>query len=265
MSGGREGDAAPAATVLLLRDQPAFEVLMISRHEKSAFAGGALVFPGGRVDPGDSSPEWRAFASGLDADAGVSAAQIAAIREAFEETGVLLARDADGGFIGADRILAINDWRQRIEKNDLLFLDLIKREKLVLACDALHLFAHWIAPPGLHRRFDTLFFAARFPEGQAVLEDGNEATEALWISPQDALAARAGGERKIIFPTACNLGLLGRSASAADAFDFAASRPIRPVTPILIMKDGKPFLRIPDDLGYPAVEESLESARPDLT
>ena len=263
--GGSSDDEtpAPAATVLLLRDEPAFEVLMIARHVNSAFAGGALVFPGGRVDPGDSAPDWSGLSTGLSGDPRIAAAQIASIREAFEEAGILLARDASGEIISAAHTKALNEWRSRIEKNDLLFLDLIRSEKLTLACDALHLFSHWVAPPGLHRRFDTLFFAARFPEGQVVLEDGNEATAALWISPRAALAARQNGARKIIFPTACNLGLLGQSESAAQTFDFAARRPIPPVTPAVVDRDGELFLRIPADLGYPITEEAVDLARPD--
>lgn len=254
---------APAASVLLLRDEPAFEVLMVARDEKSAFAGGALVFPGGRVDPGDSAGAWVGLSTGLSDDRRIAAAQIASIREAFEEAGILLARNAAGDIISAAHTQALNNWRDRIERNDLLFLDLIRREKLTLACDALHLFSHWVAPPGLHRRFDTLFFAARFPEGQIVLEDGNEATDALWISPRDALAARQNGGRKIIFPTACNLGLLSRSENAAQAFNFAGRRPIPPVTPAVVDRDGKRYLRIPADLGYPVTEEALDFARPD--
>ncbi|MEK7264832.1 MAG: NUDIX hydrolase [Pseudomonadota bacterium] len=256
-------EPAPAATVLLLRDEPAFEVLMIARHEKSAFAGGALVFPGGRIDPGDSAGEWRDFSAGLSTDSRVAAAQIGSIREAFEEAGILLARDASGEIISAAHTKTLNEWRSRIENNDLLFLDLIRSEKLRLACDALHLFSHWVAPPGLHRRFDTLFFAARFPQGQVVLEDGNEATDALWISPQRALDARATGERKIIFPTACNLGLLSQSKSVQETFDSAARRDIPPVTPIVIKRGGKPFLQIPQRLGYPVTEEAVDFARPD--
>lgn len=256
-------EAAPAATVLLLRDEPAFEVLMIARHEKSAFAGGALVFPGGRIDPGDANPQWGDHASGLSGDRRIAASQIASIREAFEEAGVLLARDRAGVLVSGDCVAALNEWRRRIEKNDLLFFDLIQSERLTLACDELRLFSHWVAPPGLHRRFDTLFFAARFPPGQEVLEDGNEATEALWISPGAALAARKSGARKIIFPTACNLGLLGRSISVEEAFEFASRREIRPVTPVVVDRAGKPFLQIPDDLGYPITEEALDFARPD--
>lgn len=256
-------EAAPAATVLLLRDNPAFEVLMIARHERSAFAGGALVFPGGRVDPGDRVSQWRDFATGLSENDEITAAQIASIREAFEEAGVLLARGPSGELISAARIQSLNDWRTRIEKDDFLFLDLIRSERLMLACDELHLFAHWVAPPGLHRRFDTLFFAARFPEGQQVLEDGEEATDALWIAPEKALEARKSGERKIIFPTACNLGLLAKSKSVEETFEFAAKREIRPVTPVVIDHGGKPFLQIPADLGYPVTEEALDFARPD--
>lgn len=256
-------EAAPAATVLLLRDRPAFEVLMIARHEKSAFAGGALVFPGGRVDPGDSDLRWRDFASGLSNDRRIAAAQIAAIREAFEETGILLAKNVSGAIISAAHTQTLNDWRLRIERNDLLFLDLIQSEKLMLACEELHLFSHWVAPPGLHRRFDTLFFAACFPEGQDVIEDGEEATDALWIAPQQALEGRKSGTRKIIFPTACNLGLLAKSNSVEETFVVAAIREIRPVTPIVIDRGGKPFLQIPEDLGYPVTEEALDFARPD--
>jgi 8-oxo-dGTP pyrophosphatase MutT (NUDIX family) len=247
----------------LLRDTPAFEVLMIARHENSAFAGGALVFPGGRVDPGDHLSEWRDLSDGLSVDPRIAAAEIAAIREAFEESGVLLATEQTGELVTGDHTLALNDWRDRVEDNDLLFLDLIKSESLRLACAELRLFSHWIAPPGLHRRFDTLFFAARFPQGQKVIEDGNEATEALWISPHAALEARRTGARKIIFPTACNLGLLGVSTSAEEVFDFAARRIIRPVTPTVFKRDNRPFLRIPDDLGYPFAEEALDFARPD--
>jgi 8-oxo-dGTP pyrophosphatase MutT (NUDIX family) len=250
----------PAATVILLRDQPRFETLMIARHQGSAFAGGALVFPGGRVDPGDRDPAWRAAAEGLSAAPDVAAAQVAAIREAFEEVGVLLARGADGAFADGQKARRFGRHRRAVEREDRRFLDLIRDEGLALACDELRLFAHWIAPPGLHRRFDTLFFAARFPAGQDVLEDGDEATEAVWIAPEEALAARAEGRRKIIFPTARNLELLALSHSVGDVFGLAARRPIRPVTPRVERRVDGVFLTIPEGLGYPVLEEPFESA-----
>jgi 8-oxo-dGTP pyrophosphatase MutT (NUDIX family) len=250
----------PAATVLLLRDHPAFEVLMICRHERSSFAGGALVFPGGRVDPGDHDAAWADYADGLSPEPRMAASQIAAIREAYEETGVLISRDATGAMVSSPRRIARGDRRAGVERNETAFLDLVRREGLRLACDQLRLFSHWVAPPNLHKRFDTLFFAARFPDGQSVLEDGDEATEALWISPTAALAARASGARKIIFPTARNLELLAASSSTEDVFAFAKSRAIRPVMPEIATRDGKAFLTIPSGLGYPVTEEPIEIA-----
>lgn len=250
----------PAATVILLRDRPAFEVLMIARAERSSFAGGALVFPGGRVDPGDRDPSWTEHAAGLPPDPALAAAQVAAIREAFEEAGVLLARGPGGAALTADEVRALSPWRANVERDDALFLTLVRRHGLTLAADQLTLFAHWVAPPGLHRRFDTLFFAAPFPDGQEILEDGDEATEALWISPSAAVAARAAGTRKVIFPTARNLELLAVSPSTGAVIDFARRRPIRPVSPEVITRDGAMYLKIPDDLGYPVTEEPIETA-----
>lgn len=249
----------PAATVILLRDEPAFEVLMIERHADIGFAGGALVFPGGRIASGDRNPAWAEYSSGCDAE--LMAGQIAAIREAFEETGLLIAREGDardGALIDGDRAASLAGWRKPVEKEDAKFLEMIRAEKLSLACDRLVLFAHWIAPPGLHRRFDTLFFAAACPPGQEAREDGDEATEALWISPKEAMAARARGDRKIIFPTARNLELLGQSADASAVFASARARRIAPVTPALEMRGGEGWLTIPGDLGYPVTEEKLD-------
>lgn len=251
----------PAATVLLLRDAPSFEVLMVERHADIGFAGGALVFPGGRIDPGDRNPAWAEHSIG--ADPAMVAAEVAAIREAFEETGILIARQAaarDAPIIGGARAEALHDWRKAIEADDARFLEMVRREDLSLACDRLCLFAHWIAPPGLHRRFDTLFFAAACPPGQAARADGNEATEALWISPHEAATARRRGERKIIFPTLCNLRLLGESGSAAEVFASARARRIEAVQPRIETRDGALWLTIPDGLGYPVTEERLDAS-----
>ncbi len=255
-------DAIPAATVLLLRDAP-FEALMIKRHENMDFAGGALVFPGGRVGEGDYDPAWADHCDGFEAiPKDQRAARITAIREAFEETGILLARrGGDTDYISDAFAQSVDPWRAVVEKDDRKFLEFAQREKLRLACDALHFFAHWIAPRGgPKRRYDTLFFAARAPASRKAREDGNEATEAIWIAPQAALAAREKGARKMIFPTARNVELLNLSDSVEAAFDFTARRKIAPVTPTLVERDGARFLAIPDDLGYPVTEEPLETA-----
>lgn len=252
----------PAATVILLRDKPSFEVLMVERHADIGFAGGALVFPGGRIDPGDRNPAWTEHSSGCDPE--LMSAQVAAIREAFEETGILIARQAGDGvdapLVDGARAVALARWRKIVENDDTQFLDLIRCENLSLACDKLCLFAHWIAPPGLHKRFDTMFFAAVCPPGQEAREDGNEATEALWISPHAAAAARERGERKLIFPTLCNVRLLGESASAQEVFASARNRRIEAVTPVLEMRDGEAWLKIPEDLGYPVTAERLDAS-----
>ena len=214
----------PAATIVLVRDAPRLEVLMIERHADIGFAGGALVFPGGRIDPGDADPDWRKHADGLPEDADAAAAAVAALREAFEETGMLLARAEDGAIVCDARVALVQAQRAQIEADDRLFLEMIRSEGLRLACDLLAPFAHWVPPPGLHKRFDTRFFIAIAPHGQIAREDGNEATEALWIAPGDAVAAGADGSRKVIFPTARNLELLALSDTARAALDHARAR-----------------------------------------
>lgn len=251
-----QGDVPiPAATVILLRDSPAFEVLMVERREGMAFAAGALVFPGGRVDSGDADPSWADHATGLDPV--IAPAQVAAVREAFEETGVLLARSG-GQIIDADRAETLGAWRAGVAEDDARFLDLIRAEKLTLACDALSLFAHWVAPPGLHRRFDTLFFAARCPPGQRAIADGAESAEALWIAPGDAVAARASGARRMIFPTVRNVELLAEAASSAEVLERARRRKIAPIMPAMETRGGVAWLTIPKDMGYPVTAEPLD-------
>lgn len=255
-------DLIPAATILLLRQAAVMEVLMVERHADIGFAGGALVFPGGKIETGDAAPEWPAHCDGLDAVAAEERGpRIAAIREAFEEAGVLIARDAGGALVGDEQTAALNHLRRDIEKDDALFLEMIADHGLRLACDALRLFARWQPPKGVgHRRYHTWFFAAAAPAGQTAREDGNEATEAIWTSPQAALEARDSGARKMIFPTSRNVELLALSAGVEDVFANAESRIIEPVEPAIEERDGKNFLTIPGHLGYPVTSEPLESA-----
>lgn len=251
----------PAATIILLRNKPVFETLMVERHADIAFAGGALVFPGGRIDEGDRDPRWASHCEGFDAaPAEQRAPRIAAIREAFEETGLLLARDANGE-IEPEKAALLAPWRKRVENDDALFLEMVERHQLRLALDDLHLFARWRPPKGVgHRRYDTWFFAAPAPSEQAAEPDGGEATEVVWSSPAKALEARDRGTRKMIFPTSRNVELLNESGSMNEVFQFASKREIRPVEPMMVERDGQHFLTIPDDLGYPVTEEPLASA-----
>ncbi len=256
-------ETIPAATILLLRDQPVFEVLMVERHVNIAFAGGALVFPGGRIAKGDYDPEWTERVSGFDAIAEEQRApRIAAIREAFEETGILLARrEGEAAYVDDAYAHSLTSQRKIVEDDDARFLDLVKTEKLVLAGDRLCLFARWAPPAAVrHRRFDTWFFGAKTPAEQIAREDGNEATEALWTTPAAALEACNNGKRKMIFPTTCNLELLNISDSADAAIAFAGKRTIERVQPEIIERDGEKFITIPDHLSYPVTEELLETA-----
>ncbi|WP_207764826.1 NUDIX hydrolase [Hyphococcus luteus] len=254
-------DLIPAATIILLRDAPQFEVLMVERHAEIAFAGGALVFPGGRIDAGDHNPAWAAHCEGFDAvPEEERAPRIAAMREAFEETGLLLAR-RNGETIGADEAEKLSSWRKRVEDDDRLFLEMIAGESLSLAADALQLFARWRPPKGVgHRRYDTWFFAAKAPESQRAKADGVEAMEIVWTAPADALAESTAGRRKMIFPTLRNVELLATSESADAVFSFAETRDRSPIEPRRIERDGAYFLTIPEDRGYPVTEEPLEKA-----
>ncbi|GJL90785.1 NUDIX hydrolase [Hyphococcus sp.] len=250
----------PAATILLLRDEPAFEVLMVERHADIVFAGGALVFPGGRIDRGDHNHDWRLHCDSEHIPPEQLAPRIASIREAFEETGVLLVkRNGDG--ISREEALSLASWRSRVEADDSLFLEMVRGEGLTLNLTALHLFARWRPPKGVgHRRYDTWFFAARAPADQTARADGGEATEIVWTTPGAALGARDAGQRKMIYPTSRNVELLNVSTTADEVFSFAARRPIRIVEPQAIERDGRAFLTIPSDMGYPVTEEEFEKA-----
>lgn len=251
----------PAATILLLRDTPDLEVLMVERHADIAFAGGALVFPGGRIDPGDLNLDWAGHCAPVgNIPAEQIGPRIAAIREAFEEAGILFARDGDV-FVSDERAKSLDAWRAKIEADDALFIEMIRQEGLTLAIDALTYFARWRPPAHVkHKRFDTWFFAAKSPSGQTAREDGNEATETLWISPSTAVAEVDAGRRKMIFPTRRNVELLGASANTQAALDDAGKRKIEIVQPDFVERENGVFVTIPEDLGYPVTEESIETA-----
>jgi len=232
-----------AATVLLVRDGASgLEVFMVERHHQIDFATGALVFPGGKVDDADLDPRLRARcagAAGLD-DAAL-ALRVAAIRETFEECGVLLAH-------GLTRAPAA----------DRDFTGLVLREGLALACDRLVPFAHWITPAVVPKRFDTHFFLAVAPADQLALHDGRESVDSLWIAPAAALAEAEAGRRTIIFPTLMNLARLAQARSVADAFARAAAQPVVTVQPALAVgRSGKRELRILAEAGYPPLPRGL--------
>ena len=246
----------PAATILIVRDgTDGLEVLMVERHANIGFAGGALVWPGGKIDPADFDGGWMEAATDLQAhDPDERAARVGAIREAYEECGLLLAT-RDGVPVGA-HAGSLTDMRQRVDKDATLFQPLVRGHGLTLCTHDLHPFARWIPPPALHKRFDTRFYLARLPANQVPVQDGTEAVDIIWIRPQDALDQLAAGTAKIIFPTARNLELLALSTSVDQAFADLAARPQGIVQPTI--EDG--VLRIRTDLGYLVTEETLNTA-----
>jgi 8-oxo-dGTP pyrophosphatase MutT (NUDIX family) len=240
----------PAATLLLLRDgSEGLEVLLIARHDAAGFAGGATVFPGGKVDTGDRN---RAVASVGDPFA------IAAIRETFEECGILLARRAAEGVMLSAAALADLLGRQSSVADFGAFVD---RAGLALATDALVPFAHWITPADQPKRFDTRFFLAPAPPGQMARHDGREAMEVHWLTPEGAIAAARRGEIKLVLPTRLNLLKLGRCKTVADALATARRSEIVTVQPELVQTPDGPAFHIPDAADYGVTEVLVSSYR----
>lgn len=244
-----------ASTVLLLRQgASAMEVFMVVRHHQIDFASGALVFPGGSVDPADreiaARPELiRATGSDLDA----LALRVAAVRETFEECGILLARPRGSeALIDAARLKTIS---QPAGETAGAFLDFIATEKLELALDLLVPFAHWITPTTMPKRFDTYFFMAAAPPDQVGVHDGHEAVDSVWINPNQALEDTRAGRFTLVFATERNLVKLGRAASVDAAMASARTERIVTVMPQVSKgDDGKRRLRIPKDAGYDGEE-----------
>jgi 8-oxo-dGTP pyrophosphatase MutT (NUDIX family) len=242
----------PAATLLLVRDGArGLEVLMAARHEKSGFAAGALVFPGGKVDAGDVAVAGRCRGLGGLPDA-AAAARVAAIRETWEETGVLLARSGAQG-----PLLTQAELSRLRERRGGSFEVLLQEPGLELAGDRLAAFAHWITPADSPKRFDTLFFLAAFDGDQAPLHDGHEAVDARWVNPAEAVGDADAGRCKIVFATRLNLLRLARSQTVAAAL-AAARGPVVTVVPEVVKTATGAVFRIPAEAGYGVTEVPVQ-------
>lgn len=252
----------PSATILLLRERAArMEVLMVVRHHEIEYASGALVFPGGKVDARDRDEAVRLRSdgcAGLDADA--AALRTAAIREAFEESGVLLARSGAGAdLVSGPQLEQLQTYRDRLNAGETGIGEVLEAADLRLACDLLVPFSHWITPDFLPKRFDTHFFLAEAPHGHGAAHDGRESVDAVWVNPAEALAGAQAGTWKIIFPTRMNLMKLARSKTPLEAMERAHAEPPVAIQPWLEEEsDGSKVLCIPEDAGYGAVREPLE-------
>jgi 8-oxo-dGTP pyrophosphatase MutT (NUDIX family) len=248
--------ARPASTILLLRDGAGqeIEVFMMVRHHEIEFSSGALVFPGGSVDAADreiiARSELHSGSEGSD-EAALSF-RIAAIRETFEESGILLARPRGSIDLVAAKEAARIEARYRaaLAERTTTFLDVLSETGMVLALDALVPYAHWVTPEGMPKRFDTWFFLAAAPPDQLGAHDGRESTDSLWLSPREAVAGGASGRFKLPFPTTRNLIKLGRQPNVGAALDDARGKPVVTVMPVLTRSNGGRQLRIPLEAGY---------------
>lgn len=249
----------PAATIVLVRgDHAAMEVFMVVRHHQIDFASGALVFPGGKVDDADADPALAALCDGAATDPGIRTLQIAAIREAFEECGVLLARKAGArDLIDAAMVAPLDALRSKLVDGTLSLTHFLTEHGLRLACDQLIPFAHWVTPSMMPKRFDTHFYLAVAPPDQIALHDGHESVDSVWITPNDAIAGAADGRYTVIFPTLRNLEKLGATTSPAAATARARSTPVVTVTPWTERRADGTYLCIPTNAGYDYCEEKM--------
>lgn len=246
----------PSATILLLRDEPQFEVLMVKRHHQIDFASGALVFPGGKTHEGDHDPAWAQHCLGWDEfDAEQRSLRIGAIREAYEEAGILLAEGLDGSHFAEVCDPAL---RASVDRGETPFIDVVRDLGVRLRLDALTVFARWITPVMMPKRFDTWFYAVAAPPDQVAACDGRETVDAEWIAPREVLRLAETGERTVIFPTRMNVKLLAEADSAQDTVARAQARTLVTVLPqVEVRADGR-FLVLPPDAGYGPVAEPME-------
>ncbi|MBL8481975.1 MAG: MBL fold metallo-hydrolase, partial [Rhodocyclaceae bacterium] len=269
--------ALPSATLVLLRDAGAgLETLLLKRSDRAGFAGGAHVFPGGGVDASDASPDYDALCDGPDGAAwnrmlGLAAGGrdyvLAALRETFEEAGLLWARGAGG------RVPDVDDAARRAEfeaaRADLLdgrqgFAALCARLGLRLALDELVYLSHWITPLAAPRRFDTRFFVALAPPGQSARHDARETTDHCWISPQEALARQRAGDWQLVTPTQRTLELLANYPDCASFMAYARSpRDIPAWLPRFAQSAQGRRMLLPGDYAYAEVAQLDPAGRGD--
>lgn len=253
-----------AATLVLLRDRAAgpAEILLVQRHGRSKFAAGDYVFAGGKVEADDIPDDVERFCRGLTA-AEASARLggdltprqalgywVGAIREAFEEVGILLAYDAAGGFV---RPTPDNDerfaaYRRACQSSNPAFFTMLRAEGLTLATDRLTYFAHWITPEEQPLRFDTRFFATEAPPDQTPEVDGHEIVASRWLTTAEAFEALGRKEITLRLPTIKNLELLQRAgARTADVLHGLRGLSVPTIRPRVLQVDGKPLAVLPGD------------------
>lgn len=256
--------ALASATIVLVREGEADpEILMVRRRAGDAF-GDSYAFPGGVVD--DNEFEAHAFCQGrttkgADAELGVEDGGLnyysAAVRELFEETGILLARDARGNWAFADELESeslLRDLRSQLDSGDLPWAELLRTHELGIACDALRYFSFWETPVRLPKRWAARFFLAQVPPDQDAEHDGNELTDSCWMTAMEVLSRGEKGGMKLPFPTVVNLRNIAEHRTVDALLTWAGIRATEGVDKIrpVILKDGERVrFVIPGDDDYP--------------
>ncbi|HZU12877.1 MAG TPA: hypothetical protein VFB58_08560 [Chloroflexota bacterium] len=260
--------AAPvdAATVMVVRHGvpvgESWQVYMVRRPVRSDFAADVFVFPGGKVDGSDRDPALSDWVDGHpdqenapDGRDEWRALRIAAVRELFEEAGVLMAHRPDEPvvrLVGADAE-RFDKYRRRLRAGDLTMLELAREENLRFALDRLKPFSRWITPETFPRRFDTRFFIALMPEHQTPIHDAEEATASVWIAPGDAVRRFRHRDFPLVFATERHLEQLAGFPSIEAVMAAEAEANLQPVMPKVVNRDGREEFLIPGDPGYDQV------------
>ncbi len=255
--------ARPSATIMLVRDgTPGLEIFMVVRDRPMDGAMGAVVFPGGKIDDEDRASSWGHLTPPqTHPDLPF---WLAAMRETFEEAGVVIARpvgDTTGDITPARARQMVLDHRDRLLDRKITFSDIIKAERLNPALDHMVHFAHWQTPLGLPKRFDTHFFLVSSPEGQEPIHDGREMVDCFWTEPGRIVAEADSGVRTLVPATKLNLELLAESRTVAEAMERARARRVVMVRPERVQVDGGWKVRIPADAGYRTTELSSSRQR----
>ncbi len=221
----------PAATLVLLREAPAgSEVFMLQRTRGAVFLGGAYVFPGGALDESDADTRIAQRVIGLTdvqasarlgIESGGLAYWVAAVRECFEEAGILLALDENERPVEQSRVAALEHLRAPMNAGELSFAEFLERERLLVPARDIAYFGHWITAPGRPRRFDTRFFLALAPQGQAGSHDNSETIHNAWVRPAEALERERRGEMELVFATKHTLAELMRFPRPLEALSHA--------------------------------------------
>ena len=256
--------ARPSATVVLVREGASDpEILMVRRKAGDAF-GDSYAFPGGVVD--DDESQAHAFCRGTtaeqaDAELGLPSGGLdfysAAVRELFEETGVLLARDSQGtwAFSGnPDAEALLRELRGQLDSGVLPWAEILRSHGLCIACDALHYFSFWETPVRLPKRWAARFFLAEMPPGQDAQHDGSEVTDSCWMTAADVLSVGKEGGMSLPFPTRTNLKKISEFRTVDELLSWASAQAAKGITkirPVILRDNGKTRFVIPGDPDYP--------------